>query len=81
MTRNATTKLLEMVEDGLLDRDAVIMACVNYMSEADVADMMHANEFAYTCAACGGSFLALNSEDICTDCEEDEDDESELVQL
>jgi hypothetical protein len=34
-----------MVEHGLLDRDNVIMACVKYMSEDDVRDMMHANEF------------------------------------
>jgi hypothetical protein len=33
-----------MIEDGLLDRDMVIMACVKYMSEDDVADMCHANE-------------------------------------
>ena len=40
-----TNKLLEMVEQGLLDKDTVIMACVKYMSEDDVADMMHCNEF------------------------------------
>lgn len=45
MTREATNKLLEMVEQGLLDKDTVIMACVKYMSEDDVADMMHCNEF------------------------------------
>ena len=47
MTRKFTNKLLEMVEEGLLDKDQVILACVNYMSEHDVADMMHANEFLY----------------------------------
>lgn len=45
MTREYTNKLLEMVEDGLLDRDNVIMACVKYMSEDEVRDMMHCNEF------------------------------------
>jgi hypothetical protein len=45
MTREYTNKLLEMVEHGLLDRDNVIMACVKYMSEDDVKDMMHTNEF------------------------------------
>jgi hypothetical protein len=34
-----------MVEHGLLDRDNVIMACVKYMSEDEVKDMMHHNEF------------------------------------
>jgi hypothetical protein len=43
-TRQATNRLLEMIEEGLLDRDMVIMACVKYMSEDDVADMCHANE-------------------------------------
>jgi hypothetical protein len=37
--------LLEMVDDGILDKDTVIMACVKYMSEDDVKDMMQCNEF------------------------------------
>jgi hypothetical protein len=45
MTREFTCKLLEMVEEGILDRDNVIMACVKYMSEDEVKDMMHHNEF------------------------------------
>jgi hypothetical protein len=45
MAREFTNKLLEMVEEGLLDKDTVIMACVKYMSEDDVKDMMEANEF------------------------------------
>lgn len=45
MTRQATNKLLQMIEEGLIDRDLVIMACVKYMSEDEVADMCHANEF------------------------------------
>ena len=45
MTREYTNKLLEMVEEGILDRDNVIMACVKYMSEDDVKDMMECNEF------------------------------------
>lgn len=45
MNREYTNKLLEMVEEGLLDKDTVIMACVKYMSEDDVRDMMEANEF------------------------------------
>jgi hypothetical protein len=43
--REATNKILEMVEEGVLDRDTVIMAALKYMSEDDVADMAHANEF------------------------------------
>ena len=45
MTRQATNKILEMVEEGILDKDTVIMSCLKYMSEDDVADMAHANEF------------------------------------
>ena len=45
MSREYTCKLLEMVEHGLLDRDNVIMACAKYMSEDEVKDMMHHNEF------------------------------------
>ncbi len=43
--REATNRVLELVEEGLLDRDTVILACLKYMSEDDVADMAHANEF------------------------------------
>ena len=45
MSREYTSRLLELIEDGMLDRDTVIMACVKYMSEADVQDMMEINEF------------------------------------
>jgi hypothetical protein len=43
--RKYTNMLLEMIEDGLIDRDLVITACLKYMSEDDVQDMMEANEF------------------------------------
>jgi len=46
-TREATERILELVEEGLLDKDAVIMAFLKYMSEDDVADMAHLNEFFY----------------------------------
>lgn len=45
LARANTNQLLEAVEEGLLDRDQVIMACVKYMSESDVADMCRINEF------------------------------------
>ena len=45
MAREATNRILEEVEQGILDRDAVIMACLKYMSEDEVADMAHVNEF------------------------------------
>jgi len=43
--RQATDKILEMVEEGILDRDTVIMSCLKYMAEDEVADMAHMNEF------------------------------------
>ncbi len=45
MSQEYTDKLLEMVEEGLLDKDLVIMACVKYMGETNVKAMMEANEF------------------------------------
>ena len=43
--RQATNKLLTMIEEEMLDRDTVISACVKYMSEDQVRDMCHMNEF------------------------------------
>jgi hypothetical protein len=44
MSREVTTKILAAVEEGLLDRDAVILACLNYLSEDEVRDMCVINE-------------------------------------
>lgn len=44
-TRQATCRILELIEEGILDRDMVIMSCLKYMSESDVRDMAHCNEF------------------------------------
>ena len=45
MVRKYTNLVLEMVEEGILDKDEVIMACLKYMSEAEVRDMAEANGF------------------------------------
>lgn len=45
--RKYTDKLLEMIEHGLICRDYVIMACVKYMSEDDVEDMMRYNDMLF----------------------------------
>jgi hypothetical protein len=42
--RDATNKILEMIDEGLLDARAVAQMCLKYMSEDDVADMADANE-------------------------------------
>ena len=62
--RQATNRVLEMVEEGVLDKDTVIMSCLKYMSEDDVADMAQMNEFFY------------DDEESDDDSEEDEDDDS-----
>lgn len=45
MSRETTNKLLEMVDEGLLDARTLAIACLKYMSENEVADMAKANEF------------------------------------
>lgn len=45
MTRQVTEQILEDIENGILDKDQVIMAALKYMSEDEVADMAHINEF------------------------------------
>ena len=45
MARQYTNELLDLIEQGMLDKDQVILACVNYMSEQEVKDMMLSNEF------------------------------------
>ena len=42
--REVTSKLYEMLDNGLLCKDYLITACLSYMSEADVADMAQCNE-------------------------------------
>ena len=42
--RHTTNIILQLVEEGALDPDLVIQACLTYMSEAQVADMAHDNE-------------------------------------
>jgi hypothetical protein len=37
-TREYTNKIIEMVDEGMVDRDMLIRDLLNYMSESDVAD-------------------------------------------
>lgn len=39
MTRRVTNKLLQLMEEGSLDPEVVLKACLEYMSEDQVADM------------------------------------------
>lgn len=45
MTRQITNKLLALLEEGVLSKDTLILAALNYMSEDDVRDMAESNEF------------------------------------
>ena len=42
--RTQTTRLLEMMDEGLISAAAVAEMALDYMSEDDVADMMRAND-------------------------------------
>ena len=44
MAREYTDHLLELIDEGILDKDHVILACVKYMTEEDVKDMMLTND-------------------------------------
>jgi hypothetical protein len=43
-TRKATNKILEMIDECVLDPKDVVMMCLKWMSEDDVAAMAEANE-------------------------------------
>jgi hypothetical protein len=43
-TRKITNQILEMIEEGILDPQVVVKACLCYMDEADVADMARAED-------------------------------------
>ena len=43
-TREKTNKLLELIENDMISAEDVVMMCLKWMSEDDVADMLQANE-------------------------------------
>ena len=44
MPRRYTNHLLDLLDEGYLDKGTVILACIKYMSEAEVKDMMYIND-------------------------------------
>jgi ribosomal protein L12E/L44/L45/RPP1/RPP2 len=44
MARKITNQLIDLINEGYLDPLTVAMAALNYMSEAQVADMAHSEE-------------------------------------
>ena len=61
MPREYTNKLLEMLENGLLDYETVVRECMCYMSEDDVRDLMH----------CAGWLDEENDDDMDEETEDD----------
>jgi hypothetical protein len=45
--RKYTDKLLEMLDEGLVSHEYVAKACIQYMSDADVEDMMRCNDILF----------------------------------
>ena len=37
--------IMEMIEDGILDQEQVIIAFINYMTDANIGEMMKLNGF------------------------------------
>lgn len=44
-TRKNTTKMLDLVEEGMVNKDDLIHNLLNWMSEADVTEFMNKNEY------------------------------------
>ena len=44
-SREVTTKLLDLATDGVIDWEQLAKACLNYMSEYDVARMAESEQF------------------------------------
>ena len=63
--RNATNKIIDMIDDQILNPRDVVIMCLKYMSEDDVEDMARANEL----------FYEEDEEEVDEDTEEDYYDE------
>ena len=44
MARKQTNYLLELIDSGMIDAEAVVTMALTYMSEDEVADMMRVND-------------------------------------
>jgi len=61
MVRKVTNELLDLIGEGVLDADTVVMACLKYMSEDEVADMARIN-----------GLLEQDEDDVSNDTEDEE---------
>ena len=44
VTRKVTCRLLDMMDEGAIDSRTLVEMCLNWMSEADVAEMAERND-------------------------------------
>ena len=47
MAREYTNKLYDMIDEGLVSNELIVICCLKYMSEDDVKGMMEANELIF----------------------------------
>ena len=47
IVRKMTNKLIEAMDEGVLDPRVLAEVCLQYMSEDDVADMAHVNDLTW----------------------------------
>lgn len=52
-SRPCTNAILELIDEGLLDIDTVLSACLSAMTEREVQQMAESNEFCERCDVCG----------------------------
>lgn len=45
ITQNIRDKALELIDEGIVDSQTMLEACLQYMSTDDVTDMLYSNEF------------------------------------
>ena len=68
--REYTNRLLEMIEEDLLDPIKVVEMCLNYMSEDEVKDMCQSNDLS--------DYMFGSEDDEDEDPTDEDDDRSEL---
>lgn len=73
--RKHTNKLLELIDEGMFDKDDVISACLGALSEDDVAKMCLNNDmflFQAECDECNDVFQyegEVNEDGLCEECQ------------
>jgi hypothetical protein len=68
--REYTNRLLEMIEEDLVDPIKVVEMCLNYMSEDEVKDMCQSNDLS--------DYMFGSEDDEDEDLTDEDDDRSEL---